>query len=397
MKLKLTTRVIDKLHAPDPSGKQQLYWDTELIGFAVCVSGTTNSRNFVCQRDINGHSRRVTIGACNVLSLTQARRRAQGVLADFYQGKDPKAPANGLTLRAALANYLTANRRLRPKSIEDYQRNVSLYLTAWLDKPLAQITPAMVIEKHAKIAATVKAKGRYDGSATANGAMRTLRTVWNYAAESDTGLPANPVRSMRRSWYPVPRRERHVKADELRGFLRAIRALPNPIHADYLELLLLTGLRRQEAAALEWSDVDMGARVIRIPAVRAKSGKRLDLPMSDLVYELLARRRALGNMRFVFPSDSSATGHIVEPKTSLELVARTCGVEVSCHDLRRTFITCAESADISPIALKALVNHSLGGDVTSGYVIMNTERLREAAQRVADKMKALTGVLSSRR
>jgi integrase len=72
-------------------------------------------------------------------------------------------------------------------------------------------------------------------------------------------------------------------------------------------------------------------------------------------------------------------------------VAAACGIEISAHDLRRTFITIAESADISPLALKALVNHALGSDVTSGYVQMTTERLREPAQKVADKLKELCG------
>ena len=39
-----------------------------------------------------------------------------------------------------------------------------------------------------------------------------------------------------------------------------------------------------------------------------------------------------------------------------------------------------------------LVNHALGGDVTSGYVQMTTERLREPAQRVCDKMMELCGI-----
>jgi hypothetical protein len=94
----------------------------------------------------------------------------------------------------------------------------------------------------------------------------------------------------------------------------------------------------------------------------------------------------------VFPSPSKS-GHVEEPKFPLALVAQATGVKVSAHDLRRTFITIAESADISPLALKALVNHALGGDVTSGYVITTVERLREPAQRVADRIKALCGIV----
>ena len=58
----------------------------------------------------------------------------------------------------------------------------------------------------------------------------------------------------------------------------------------------------------------------------------------------------------------------------------------------QTFITIAESADISPLALKALVNHALGNDVTSGYVQITVERLREPAQRECDRMMALCGI-----
>ena len=68
------------------------------------------------------------------------------------------------------------------------------------------------------------------------------------------------------------------------------------------------------------------------------------------------------------------------------------GIVVSCHDLRRSFITVAESTDISPLALKALVNHAVGGDVTSNYVRLTVERLREPAQRVADRLKQLCGI-----
>ena len=87
-----------------------------------------------------------------------------------------------------------------------------------------------------------------------------------------------------------------------------------------------------------------------------------------------------------------ASGHIAEPKFPLNQVALATGIKVSAHDLRRTYITEAESCDISPLALKALVNHSLGGGVTEQYIQMTPERLREPAQRVCDKLKMLCGV-----
>jgi len=83
------------------------------------------------------------------------------------------------------------------------------------------------------------------------------------------------------------------------------------------------------------------------------------------------------------------SGHISD--TGVAMLAETTGITVSAHDLRRTYASIAESADISHVALKLLLNHVVGADVTSGYVVMTTERPREAAQRVADKIKGLCG------
>jgi integrase len=140
--------------------------------------------------------------------------------------------------------------------------------------------------------------------------------------------------------------------------------------------------------------VDFAGGVIRVPAARTKAGRKLDLPMTDFVRDLLVARRTVGKTKFVFPSNS-ASGHVVEPKFALDLVAENCSVRVSAHDLRRTFITIAESCEISAFALKALVNHSLGNDVTAGYVQMSAERLRAPAQRVCDRLKELCHVISA--
>ena len=118
----------------------------------------------------------------------------------------------------------------------------------------------------------------------------------------------------------------------------------------------------------------------------------LDLPMTNFVRDLLITRRALGDDGpFVFAADSRS-GHIEEPKFAFQQVAQRSGIAVSCHDLRRTYVTVAEAADVSIMSLKSLVNYSLGHGVTEGYVQMKTDRLREPAQRVCDRLVALCGI-----
>ena len=386
--LKLTETTVARLRAPTDDGKQKLFWDKELKGFGVLCSGVTNSKTYVAQRALpNGNTRRVTIAAVNETTLKEARDEAAATLLDMRRGRDPKAQRrHGMTVRQVLDEYLEANNKLRPKSRDGYRGAVEQWL--WPDHPLREVTSDMVEKRHREIQKKVAAGGRYSGHATANGAMRALRVLWNFAAERDATMGPNPVRRRWRQWFPVPRRERSVKADDLHKFYRAVCALPNPVHRDYLLLLLFTGLRRSEAAALTWKDVDIAAETITIPAAGTKAGRKLTLPMSNFVKELFVARKAIGRAQHVFLSNAKSK-HIEEPKFALRLVAAACGVRVSPHDLRRTFITVAESCEISPMALKAMVNHSLGGDVTAGYVQMTTERLRAPVQKVADEMKRL--------
>jgi len=53
-------------------------------------------------------------------------------------------------------------------------------------------------------------------------------------------------------------------------------------------------------------------------------------------------------------------------------------------NLRRTFITIAESLDINTYALKRLLNHKDQRDVTGGYIITDMERLREPMNKITD-------------
>ena len=85
----------------------------------------------------------------------------------------------------------------------------------------------------------------------------------------------------------------------------------------------------------------------------------------------------------VFPAESKS-GHIAEPKEKL-------GVKFTVHGLRNTFITVAESLDISPYAIKMLVNHSLPDkqDVTAGYISPELDRLRAPMQEISDRLRLL--------
>jgi integrase len=216
--------------------------------------------------------------------------------------------------------------------------------------------------------------------------------LWNFALDRAPDLPANPIRRLRKQWFPALPRTRMVPFADLPKFYQAVGNLSNAVWRDYLLLLLHTGLRRREASSLTWADIDLPGRVIRIPGIRAKNGVPLNLPMSSFVHDLLVTRRRESQGRFVFEADSHS-GHLEEPRSALQQIAEASGIVISCHDLRRTFATIAESSDISPLALRIMLNHALPrNDVTANYVQMTTERLREPVKRVCNKLMELCAV-----
>jgi integrase len=161
---------------------------------------------------------------------------------------------------------------------------------------------------------------------------------------------------------------------------------------DYLLLVQFTGLRKEEAACLAWSNIDLRAKTLTVKDTK----NHLDhiLPLSDLLFDMLQRRKVEAVNEYVFHG-ANGVGRIVEQRKQMIRVTEESGVSFIIHDLRRTFITIAESLDISSYALKRLLNHKMNNDITAGYIINDVERLRAPMQKITDHLLKCMGVKPS--
>lgn len=389
MQMKFTATAIARLPQAC-KGKQLVYWDQSLPGFGVLVSATAKS--WVVQR--GGMTRR-TIERCDLLKLDDARDTALAWLRLMGRGIDPKAHqaeqdakarATGITLQAALDNYL-ANRRagtLRQTSKTLYRTLIELHLSDWLGRPCAAITPAMVLERFNKILAEARKAGRTGTSA--NCTIRCLRAVLNDARRSNEGLPPDPVMAvMSGRWLPERRRDRRIPDDKFEPFMAAVEALPNELHRVMVTLMLYTGMRFREVAALRWEEVDTGKRLIHLSAERTKARRAVSIPLGPTPWRKLAALRGLGQAAsgFCFPSHSVA-GHLTDLSDTFRHLSKAAGQKLSPHDLRRSFAVAAHDASVDMLDLKRLLNHSTAQDVTLSYVVPKLDRLIKA-QAVIDR------------
>jgi integrase len=419
--VKLTKSVVDRI--PLVQSGQAYFWDTEFPGFGVRI-GTTSKSYFV-ERRVNGRTVRKTIGKHGIWTAEQARNRARELRVQMDRGVDliarareerAQARARGVTLGEVFEEYLKT-RQLKPVTAADYQRAMREALEDWRNRAITEITRTMVKERHEKLGKTSKAR--------ANLAMRLLRALYNFASaqyEDGKGEPIvrdNPVKrlSQQRAWFKINRRQTWIKPYELKAWYDAVislRGADEPgsdrdaqgrftqgavsfgskanVVSDYVLFLLFTGMRREEAARLVWDDVDLRARIVTVRDT--KNGEDHTLPLSDFLVELLTRRKAEATSGHVFPGEGK-TGHIVEPRRQMEKVTAVSGVAFTLHDLRRTFITIAESLDIPAYALKRLLNHKMRNDVTAGYIVTDVERLRKPMQQIADFILKAAGLRQS--
>ena len=125
-----------------------------------------------------------------------------------------------------------------------------------------------------------------------------------------------------------------------------------------VRMILLTGLRRNEAANLRWSWIDRQAGLITIPAKAMKAGSEHIVVVTDLVGRLLDETpdRAGG---LVFPGRAlGATRPMSGWSKSLARLRKVSEVEgVGLHDLRRTFRTTLTDLDVPEPIAEALIAH----------------------------------------
>lgn len=382
--LKLTKRAIENL--PHTKSGQSFYRDTVLAGFGLRVGKT--SKTFYVERKLNNKSKRISLGRFGLVSLAEARVKALSLLADMADGVDPTAQEDeaedrNITVYGAFRHLFETRPHLSKVTVEGYTRTYEFYLRAWRDLPLQEITRHMVLAKHKELT-------RRHGAVSANNAFRHLRSAYNCAAALEEDFPSNPVDVLKhaRAWNKERRRTTIIQRHQLADWWKALMTEPT-YSRDFLLVALFTGMRRSEVTHLRWENIDLVGRTLHIP--NTKNGDPLDLPLSGFLVDLFtARARETEGSPWVFPGPGEE-GHFIEIKRALKRVSETSGVKFTTHDLRRTFITIAESIDIPYYALKRMLNHRTSADVTGGYIVIDAERLRAPVEQVAARILELVG------
>lgn len=383
-KLKLTKTTVEAL--PVPERGETLHWDCDLSGFGVRIT-STGIRSYIAQGRASGKSRRVTIGQhgrplndTSTLTADKARKIAMGLIAGFSNDIDPvierqRKETLAVTLREVCDKYINERRtkkggELAALTKRDIARHVNVSFSDWKDKPITAITRDLC---SVRFTAMTEA-----GATQANQAFRILRSLLNFAREEyrPDGLPIlieNPVSviSGKIMWNPNNTRNGKIPLPKIGAVWNllqhrrtAIDVMPSgQAGADIVLFLMLTGCRWSEAAKLTWEHVNLEEGTWHIPD--PKNHNAVTFPISAPLLAILKDRPHVKGNPHVFPSRIKTGNDFVDnAHHTLKVVSEIAGLNLTAHDMRRTFMSIGIKANIEMWKLKLLTNHISKGDVT---------------------------------
>lgn len=374
-RLSLTDRALAQL--PLAKGGQYQVRDQDLRGFYVLVGA--RKMTFMVKGEFWKDGRRrcktMSVGRTDEMTVREARLKAKMLLARISSGEvfkeEDEAAALaqakaelGITLRQAWARYKTSHMERKGRSeatIRGYVDHVERLMADWLDLPLQTLgdTPSMVAERHDQLT-------RENGPSAANGAMRTLRAIYNHARKSHRYLPVeNPTLAV--DWNREKRRDTAMGAEDLPDWFEQARRMRHPIRREFHLFTLLSGSRPGALVQARLEHLNLRDRILHIPRPKGGADRAFDIPLSRAMIRCLIR--AIRAARMIYPDKSdrwvftaeSRDGHLVEHKEQRQVLSKWG------NDLRQTYRTMGQVAGLSEIDMHLLMNHSLPG-VNAGYI-----------------------------
>ncbi|WP_048796115.1 MULTISPECIES: tyrosine-type recombinase/integrase [Serratia] len=392
---KLTIERIRKFCLPE--GKDQAFlWDADVSMLACRV--TKGAKSFIFQSYFASKSIRITIGNINDWRIEDARTEARRLQTLIDTGIDPrlakaekianaelrqtearkakvtfssawsdyidelKTGISAKTKRPYSERYITDHLHLASRGGELKKRGkgstIAGPIACLLDLPLSELTASVISDWLSK-------ERRNRPTVTAH-AYRLLRAFikWMSYQPNYQGIISLDITQDHNVRKVVPvsgsKEGDCLQKEQLKDWFYAVKSLNTPVASTYLQVLLLTGARREEIASLKWNDIDFEWLSMRIKD--KIEGERI-IPLTPYVAEQLKSLAAkLGTSTtqntWIFSSKSSKSGKIIEPRSAHNRALERAGLpHISLHGLRRSFGTLAEWVEVPTGVVAQIMGH----------------------------------------
>jgi integrase len=375
MRKKLTDRAIAGL-TPPRLGRLEVF-DLIFPGFGVRV--TANGRKtFMLMYRITGRLRRLTLGRYPALTLAKAREKAGKALSLVERGSDPadekmvRRAAGGESFGDVVAEYFATHAMSALRSAHETRRLIERDCAHWIHRPVQSISRRDVRD----LLDGIVARG---SPVMANRLRAYLAGFFSWSVAREV-LEVSPVAGVPKPATERPR-DRVLTDPELTELWTAAGTLGYPF-GEIVQMLILTGQRRGEVAAMRWVDLDLESDkpLWSLPADATKNGRPHTVPLASRAVAILGvLPRLSGPLVFSTRDGTVLFAGWSKYRTKLDAALMTARRNTTTrhgakeiepmspwtlHDIRRSTASGMARLGFPPHVVERVLNHSSG--VVSG-------------------------------
>jgi integrase len=351
----------------------------------------------------SGKQRRseVGLGGYPAVTLQQARDKAREVREKIVEGIDPIAErkaarsallasrATEITFEAAAQQYIAAKSPewKNAKHVQQWTNTLTTYAFPFIGKlHVRDINTPHVVEVlkpiwEVKTETATRLRGRIE-------AILDWATVHKYRDGTNPARWKGHLQMILATPSKVAEEDNHpaLPFADAPAFMQHLRKMEGT-GARAVEFGILTATRSQEIRGARWSEIDLDARLWKIPADRMKMRKAHEVPLSDDAIALLKALPKFEGNDLVFPasrggelSDMTLTAalrrmHESETKAGRkgyvdpnQLDAEGTPRRITMHGFRSTFRDwCAEHTEYPREVAEMALAHSIDSKVEAAY------------------------------
>lgn len=384
---------INKMVCP-PDKQQVIYWDSNNAGYFGVRVTQSKAKSFILQARLNSQTIRMTIGNFNQITIKDALEIAQTKLLEIKKGNDPRVieeqaeakkkadKAKGVIGLVAWNEYIKwgkgKNEPWGTRHLKDHEEMVRIggdkitrglkngksdikqdgVLRSLLNQPLKNITRDRV-EKW--LSSEIKARPT---RARLEYAMLKAFFNWlNNHSEYQLVIQQGVCDGLQKELPKAKAKNDALEKEQIKVWFEQVNQISNSTMKAYLQILLLTGARRNELATLKWTDVDLAWNKITI---RDKVEGTRQISLTPYIANLLNELPRLN--QYVFSSTRSKLGYLTEPTKAHNQAILNAGLpHLSIHGVRRSFGTLAEWVECPEGITHQIMGHKPSGIAEKHY------------------------------
>lgn len=390
---------------PVPERGQTIYRDDATRGFGVRVTAN-GVRTYIVEYQRRGLTKRHTIGRIDDFRAAEARNHALEIRASAARGVYPEDRrfAEVKTVSDLLDCYLESGPDDKPNKGAaswatdkyNFKRHIrpTLGSTLLADLDAQAINRAVTRIRNHETQLDERGKGKRSRSIVKGGAGAAARAMSAFRAALNWGISKGMLGQIdfkqalasatapNANYRPV-----FLTTEELKKLLTTVRQLGDEKtiswqSAAIFELLIYTGSRKQEIAALRWSEVSEDGRVLHLSPDRVKHGEReryLSNPAVQLLQSLKAKS---GEGDYVFPSRGDE-GSYSGLKRHWPKITKALGKSgLTIHGIRHSVVSHLIQQGISNSEVAKIVGHK-NITTTRAYIHFDNNRIADTVNRSA--------------